>query len=186
MKNIHDRMNLHAQEQTRFSPEERHASLTVGTARGIHGEHSVETETPEWDDAKWRADHCCPDPEETVLPYDQIVNSREIVPVAPNPFRKWPAKLDAEAYEHADPLDDLGEDSADETPCPPGLMCDECGDTDLRLSHEPGEEGWWRCLCGCLHRPAGGCSTELARENGFFGSGEAEQTEHERRYREWD
>lgn len=36
----------------------------------------------------------------------------------------------------------------------PTMVCHECGDTELVLSHEPGEEGWYRCAGSCaLHKP---------------------------------
>jgi len=35
----------------------------------------------------------------------------------------------------------------------PTMVCDACWDTELVLSHEPGEEGWYRCHCGYLHKP---------------------------------
>lgn len=35
----------------------------------------------------------------------------------------------------------------------PTMVCDACWDTELVLSYEPGEEGWYRCHCGYLHKP---------------------------------
>ena len=37
----------------------------------------------------------------------------------------------------------------------PTMVCTDCGDDELVLSHEPGEEGWYRCYGSCaLHRPS--------------------------------
>jgi hypothetical protein len=49
----------------------------------------------------------------------------------------------------------------------PTMVCDECGDTQLVLSHQPGEEGWFRCTCGILHQPH-----ELRQEIPPLASGE--------------